>query len=133
MHTKTIAYVSNAASTANNAPSAIGTAKFQTVWFAIRMKHDGSPVGELAFTGSIDGTNFAPLPIEESMIGGLVATTITRKAGATNIIAISSPAAAVSLLVRLNDPPLFVKVAWTRTSGGDADGLYVDYLLRAER
>ncbi len=124
------AYVSNAASNASNAPNGIVCAKHNEIWFAVRMPATGDPVGYLTLTGSIDGTNYAPLNIVTGTIGGL-ASDVTFDAATPNIITINDPAAAVSLLFGFDSPPPYVKIAWTRTSGGTTSGLYVDYFLRS--
>ncbi len=123
------AYVSNAASNASNAPEAIGTHAYNELWFAVRMPATGDPIGTITLTGSVDGTNFAPLGIAEGAIGGL-ATGVTWDSGTPGTITVNDPPSALSVLFGFDSPPPFVKIAWTRSSGGTTTGLYVDYMLK---
>lgn len=124
------AIVNNAASTASNTPAAIETHKMNELWFAVRMLVTTDPVGSIVVTGSLDGTNYAPLPLAEGAIGGL-RTGVTWSSSTPNQIAIADTATEINLLFGFDSPPPFVKIAWSRSSGGDASGLYIDYFGRS--
>ncbi len=124
-----VAYVNNATSAASNAPAAIETHKRNEIWFAVRMPATSDPIGTITVTGSIDGTNFAPLNIVQGTIGGL-ATGVTWDSATPQTITINDPPSAVSVLFGFDSPPPFVKIAWTRSSGGHSSGLYIDYFKR---
>lgn len=125
-----VGFVNNAAPSASNAPRAIPTGKHNELWFAVRMPATADPIGTITVTGSVDGTNFAPLPIVSGTIGGL-ATGVTYDAGTPHTITVNDPPAALSVSFGFDSPPPFVKIAWTRSSGGHTSGLYVDYFLRS--
>ena len=120
-----IAYVNNAPSNASRTPEPIKTHQMNELWLAVRMLVAGDPVGTITVTGSLDGTNFAPLPIAEGAIGGL-GTGVTWSSSTPHQISIADTATVISLLFGFDSPPPWVKIAWTRSGGGDADGFYID-------
>ena len=124
-------YVNNAASNASNAPAAIECGRYNELWINVRMPETGDPVGTITVTGSLNGTDFAPLPMADGAIGGLVSSTITWASTAPGTITVNDPVAALSVLFGFDSPPPWVKVAWTRTGGGHTSGLYIDYFLRS--
>ena len=130
-HFPKIAFVDNATVAASNTPAAIQTHRYNEIWFAVRMPATADPIGTITVTGSINGTDFTPLPIADGTIGGLVASTITWASSAPGTITVNDPVAALSVLFGFDSPPPFVKIAWTRSSGGHTSGLYIDYFLRS--
>lgn len=126
---KGFGFVNNAASNAANAPDSIRTHQRNELWFQLRCP--SGVTGSFTLTGSLAGASFAPLLIAEGAIGGLVTSTITHNTtNGLHVITIANPVAAVNLLFGLDSPPPHVKIAYARSGGGAADGLYIDWWQR---
>ena len=123
------ALVSNATVAATNAPAGIFVPQANEIWFAVRFPATSDPIGTINLTGSLNGTDYGPLNIADGAIGGL-ATGITWAAGTPATITINDPPAAASLLFGFDSPPRYVKIDWTRTSGGHSYLLNIEYTLK---
>lgn len=98
------------------------------LWMHLRLPSGVS--GTLTFEGSLDGANWFPLPPDSSVVRGLVTSTIVL---ATNVVTLTNPVAAVSLVVPYDSPPPYVRVTYDNTAGGSGTvGTYAAaYFARA--
>jgi len=123
---------------ANGPTSTVGTTTYalipcegyEQIAFNIALPTTGSPAGYFTFTHGIDSSRLAACNITDSLlIGGLVSAEITYSSSTPNRITLAAPSAAAAISIGFWRPRPFFQVTYTRSSGGNATGLYIDYHL----
>lgn len=113
-------------STSNSA--SIDVRGAHTAGFAIRMANTSTPVGNFAVHLSYDGTNsWMPIYIDVNRVYG---QNFSAFSGGTSI-GVSSPGGEVVIYVAIENPPAgYLRLVYTRSSGGAADTVDAFSLIR---
>jgi hypothetical protein len=120
------AFLVDGDSNADVTSDAVSDAGFKLVCFEIVMTNGSTPVGVYEFEGSIDGTNYFDLYLDEHRVYGANFASFT---GGTQV-SVSSPAGTVIIGACIENPPPNVRVFYDRTSGGAADTIDIYSFVR---
>ncbi len=127
-HTIATTWINDVASNTGSAHTIADTVLrgMNELWMHIRLPL--GVTGSLTMEGSLDGTNWFPLQPDAEVVRGLVTSTIVL---ATNVVTLTNPVGAVSLVVPFDSPPPHVRLTYARSSGGSAAGFSAAYSARA--
>lgn len=120
-------FVVDGDSNADTTSPAVSDAGFRLVCFEIVMTNGSAPVGVFEIEGSIDGTNYYDIWLDEHRVYGANFVAFT---GGTQI-SVSSPAGTVVIGACIENPPPNMRVFYDRTSGGAVDTIDIYSFVRS--
>lgn len=122
-------WIANAAINADYTSSALDCRGRNRLAFHFVIASTSDPIGNLYIQGSIDGSNFASVKIEDGKMYTSDSVAITHTSADLTKIVVNDPAAAASVLVEFEAPFPYMRFFYDRTSGGSATGLDVAYSM----
>lgn len=130
------AYWTSQSSAATLTGSALDTTGYRSVCFDFTLVNTSTPVGTLEIDQSVDGTNnWGAIYIDANKltwwIGTVSHANIQAFAGSDQLMSLSSPSGTVTAKFCVESMQPFVRLVYTRASGGAVSTINASYTLRS--